>query len=105
VTRKQKHRAKPVPMGFGLAQCFAFMRAPNIIPIGSKFGGDIAHNINAPTGLFLLSPINLIITPTSRDPWEQKGQKTRVTPYEGPCCFGPNWLQVVSCVLVPSQLY
>src|SRR5712671_3433814 len=46
-------------------------------PIWMRFGGDIAQ-INAHR--FLLSPINFIINSTSQRPWEQKGQKTRVTP-------------------------
>src|SRR5882672_9896743 len=60
-----------------LARCFAYACTkshPNL----SKFGGDIVQ-INAHR--FLLSPINFIINSTSQRPWEQKGQKTRVTPY------------------------
>src|SRR5712672_3647965 len=47
-------------------------------PIWMRFGGHITK-INAHR--FLLSPINFVINSTSQRPWEQKGQKTRVTPY------------------------
>src|SRR5712671_3269609 len=60
-----------------LARCFAYASTKSH-PNQSKFGGDIAE-INAHR--FLLSPINFIINSTSQRPWEQKGQKTRVTPY------------------------
>src|SRR5712671_5850296 len=60
-----------------LARCFAYACTKSH-PNWSKFGGDIAQ-INAHR--FLLSPINFIINSTSQRPWEQKGQKTRVTPY------------------------
>src|SRR5712672_15324 len=60
-----------------LARCFASASTKSH-PNRSKFGGDIAQ-INAHR--FLLSPINFIINSTSQRPWEQKGQKTRVTPY------------------------
>src|SRR5712671_3430399 len=33
---------------------------------------------------FYCPPINFIINSTSQRPWEQKGQKTRVTPYSTP---------------------
>src|SRR5882757_6097568 len=59
-----------------LARCFAYACTKSH-PNRSKFGGDIAQ-INA--HLFLLSSINFIINSTSQRPWEQKGQKTRVTP-------------------------
>src|SRR5712672_2644294 len=59
-----------------LARCFAYACTKSH-PNRSKFGGDIAQ-INAHR--FLLSPINFIINSTSQRPWEQKGQKTRVTP-------------------------
>src|SRR5712671_6758925 len=65
-----------VPMG--LAQCFAYAcTKPH--PNWSKFGGDIAQ-ISAHQ--FLLSSINFIIISTPQGPWEQKGQKTCVTPYQ-----------------------
>src|SRR5712675_1640008 len=60
-----------------LARCFAYACTKSH-QNRSKFGGDIAQ-INAHR--FLLSPINFIINSTSQRPWEQKGQKTRVTPY------------------------
>src|SRR5712671_3959871 len=60
-----------------LGRCFAYACTKSH-PNRSKFGGDIAQ-INAHR--FLLSPINFIINSTSQRPWEQKGQKTRVTPY------------------------
>ena len=59
-----------------LARCFAYACTKSH-PNRSKFGGDIAE-INAHR--FLLSPITFIINSTSQRPWEQKGQKTRVTP-------------------------
>src|SRR5712672_2865005 len=59
-----------------LARCFAYA-CTKAHPNRSKFGGDIVQ-INAHR--FLLSPINFIIDSTSQRPWEQKGQKTRVTP-------------------------
>src|SRR5712672_973840 len=60
-----------------LARCIAYACTKSH-PNRSKFGGDIAQ-INAHR--FLLSPINFVINSTSQRPWEQKGQKTRVTPY------------------------
>src|SRR5712675_1667135 len=63
-----------------LARCFAYACTKSH-QNRSKFGGDIAQ-INAHR--FLLSPINFIINSTSQRPWEQKGQKTRVTPYAWP---------------------
>src|SRR5882672_5697199 len=71
------------PWVSALARCFAYACTKSH-PNWSKFGGDIAQ-INAHR--FLLSPINFIINSTSQRPWEQKGQKTRVTPYLRPLGF------------------
>jgi len=80
-----------------LARCFAYACTKSH-PNRSKFGGDIAQ-INAHR--FLLSPINFIINSTSQRPWEQKGQKTRVTPYPPlnvqfriSACQCGNWLGI-----------
>src|SRR5712671_1539728 len=69
-----------------LARCFAYACTKSH-PNRSKFGGDIAQ-INAHR--FLLSPINFVINSTSQRPWEQKGQKTRVTPYQWKAAFITN---------------
>src|SRR5712672_376480 len=63
-----------VPMG--LARCFAYV-CTRTHPSRSKFGGDIAQ-ISAHQ--FSLSSINFVINSTPQRPWEQKGQKTHVTP-------------------------
>src|SRR5712671_4045221 len=61
----------------GLARCFAYVCTKSH-PNWSKFGGNIAQ-INAHQ--LLLSSINSVINSTPQEPWERKGQKTRVTPY------------------------
>jgi len=64
----------PVPMG--LAWCFAYV-CTKTHPNQSKFGGNIAQ---ISVHQFSLSSINFVINTTPQGPWEQKGQKTHVTP-------------------------
>src|SRR5712671_3431679 len=59
--------------GFGMVFCL------HVHQNSSKFGGDIAQ-ISAHQ--FLLSSINFVINSTPQGLWEQKGQKTCVTPYQ-----------------------
>jgi len=62
--------------GMGLAQCFAYM-CTKTHSNRSKFGGDITQ---ISVHIFSLSSINFVINSTPQGPWEQKGQKTHVTP-------------------------